>query len=632
MSANAEADDVPEVYYDPPRDPDSPSKPRAIPEIPNDFVEDGMVALEQLRRAVPMPPYEDTTPEEEPETAAEIQAATGLNYVQHRPPQIPVPPLRPAPPPPKHHRRPEPRDSGQSRPMSARSAGPVRPTPPTRPSSARSAPLGRAVCLPTSIDATLDMTSSVAEAVAVAAAASVGISQSGPRPTTPRAAAWQPAARPWSDWSVANGAYPTLERPSSACSSAARKRYTIHSTADKPGRPARWRPDTAPVSVKQPWPNTPYVPKYTAAPPPPERVERGLTLEERLAQRKSSTNEEGGLIQSRGGGGGGLAGLMGGGKKGAPISFKTAAMLARRLSAGQARARQREAERLEEERRAHINSLRSALGTPVDPAAAGGMSTASAIEERMEEELRLAIPPPRDRSPAHLRRQIDRLHKKIEDEFISPRDRKSARKPYMMAREPSSRRNVAGDSGGGYGPPTDLKSPRAVIRAPTSKGLLTAGGGPPSSRPGTASSRPGTESSRPVTASSATEAAAATPQRPSFKKAPSSVTNALLGKFADDDGETLEALPLPLPGSARKRGERIKRYEERSGGRAWPSVLDACKDHTSDLQQSLATCSPLLKRSSLRVMIARILNDPSHLPEGVFDFDDERDPVEAPAA
>ena len=157
-----------------------------------------MVALEQLRRAVPMPPYEDTTPEEEPETAAEIQAATGLNYVQHRPPQIPVPPLRPAPPPPKHHRRPEPRDSGQSRPMSARSAGPVRPTPPTRPSSARSAPLGRAVCLPTSIDATLDMTSSVAEAVAVAAAASVGISQSGPRPTTPRAAAWQPPPRPWS--------------------------------------------------------------------------------------------------------------------------------------------------------------------------------------------------------------------------------------------------------------------------------------------------------------------------------------------------------------------------------------------------------------------------------------------------
>ena len=52
MSANGEADDVPEVYYDPPRDPDSPSKPRAIPEIPNDFVEDGMVALEQLRRAV----------------------------------------------------------------------------------------------------------------------------------------------------------------------------------------------------------------------------------------------------------------------------------------------------------------------------------------------------------------------------------------------------------------------------------------------------------------------------------------------------------------------------------------------------------------------------------------------------
>ena len=99
--------------------------------------------------------------------------------------------------------------------------------------------------------------------------------------------------------------------------------------------------------------------------------------------------------------------------------------------------------------------------------------------------------------------------------------------------------------------------------------LFLRGGGPPSSRPGTASSRPGTESSRPVTASSATEAAAATPQRPSFKKAPSSVTNALLGKFADDDGETLEALPLPLPGSARKRGERIKRYEERSGGRAW---------------------------------------------------------------
>ena len=79
-----------------------------------------------------------------------------------------------------------------------------------------------------------------------------------------------------------------------------------------------------------------------------------------------------------------------GGRK--AISFRTAVALTRGLSAAQSRARAMEQERIEAEREAHMQSLRTALGTPADPSSCA-YSTAAAIEESMEEELRRAIPP-----------------------------------------------------------------------------------------------------------------------------------------------------------------------------------------------------------------------------------------------
>ena len=49
------------------------------------------------------------------------------------------------------------------------------------------------------------------------------------------------------------------------------------------------------------------------------------------------------------------------------------------------------------------------------------------------------------------------------------------------------------------------------------------------------------------------------------------------------------------------------------------SSLDSAKEHTVELQEALASVGPLLKRSSLRRLIARILDDPSLLPPGALD-------------
>ena len=180
---------------------------------------DGMQLLQFLSRAVP-----------------EHEVRPMLQYEERPALRVPLPPA-PAPPPPlKHHRKPEPVPGLlKERPHTARTrAAAQHKQPPFRPQSARTAPTGKMVFLPASVDDAMPAASSVAEAVAAAADRATRGDLGAPEATSARAATWEPIARRWSDWSVSNGAYPTLEeRPESAVAqAAARHRYAIHATAD----------------------------------------------------------------------------------------------------------------------------------------------------------------------------------------------------------------------------------------------------------------------------------------------------------------------------------------------------------------------------------------------------------------
>ena len=179
----------------------------------------------------------------------------------------------------------------------------------------------------------------------------------------------------WSDWNVSNDAYPHLESPRTVTPQLTARRRYQHVGPDNRLRERRKRPVTAPVRLKHPWGEG-----------------GGPTLGGRWAEEEAAHGAQGsgaagrGLLGSLGGaqsgasatsahaaiaggdGGGGLASLFGGKSKGGPkISFRTAAALTRGLSAAQARARAMEQERIEAEREAHMQSLRTALGTPADP-------------------------------------------------------------------------------------------------------------------------------------------------------------------------------------------------------------------------------------------------------------------------
>ena len=622
---------------------------------------DSMQLLQFLSRAVP-----------------EHEVRPMLQYEERPPLRVPLPPA-PAPPPPlKHHRKPEPEYAPlKERPNTARTRAAAHKAPPIRPQSARTAHTGKMVFLPAAINDAMPTSSSVAEAVAAAADRAMRGELAAPEATSARGATWEPIARRWSDWSVSNGAYPTLEeRPEGAVKqAAARHRYAIHATADDAQRQSRWRPSAAPVRVKRQFPDRALGAGAGMVPHPPGPRDSGVRF---------GAGPRGGQLQFGAGAEGGLGALLGGrkGSSGGPkISLKTTMLMARRLSAGQSRARAKEQERLKAEHEAHLHSLRTALGTLVDPAAPGGCSTASAIEATMEEELRLAIPPPRDRSPLQLGRTIDKLEVRLVKEALqSHSDRRPARKPYM--RETSSRRTVTTYDGRDTPSSPERERPKPIARSGSGRSVTSFASSrslatPASSRPQTASSDGRGDSASPpffgkarssgdsplvipaalqksiaegkmLSADELTQLKSVVPahlqrklaegkmlstdelaQLKSQTRPPSSSTRkptygvGPMGGWGEDDGEQLEALPMPLPGgSARRRGRSPTRLA--SPGRPF-SALNSAKEHTLALQYALELCSPILKRESLRIMIARILDNPELLPLGEHEYDEAAD-------
>ena len=620
----------------------------------------GESLMRRMQQPSPAPSYQFSAAEEEElhegsQLLAFLQRAVpvvrdaddDLQYVNEPPPVVPMPPPHPPAPPIKHHRRPEPVYPPRDRPSSARTAD-VRAAPPPRPLSARSARTGRMVVLPNRVDAAIAAAPDVAGAVASL--------NSGPStmPPSPRSDRWQPAARPWSDWSVANHAYPVLARPTSAANQPpARQRYAGLVAANNSTRESRWRPSTAPVRFVPPAPPAPPVAAASgvashASTGGGGRFGGGNGLLLRaggtgacsgVAFAASSASDDGGgegdtnaAAATMNMPGGGLGGMWNK-KRSTGLSLKSTFNLARRLSAGQQRARQLEKERIQQEHEAHISSLKTALGTPVDPAAPGGMSTASAIEAKMEEELRLAIPPPRDRSPEHLGRTIDKMEVRLGRELsASPRDRNPRGRGFMHQ---GSRRTMHDESSMSSGMPS--KSPRdrergglgkgfATARLPPSKETPTSSSHPPPSRPLSASSKESAGREMPPSLAigkSVSSGGGASQPSKSPAKSPRTYGVGPMGKWADDDGETLEALPMPLP------RHRSRPRVLRKDGRAPLSVLASTKEHSMEVQLALELCSPLLKRESLRKMISRILDDPELLPEGA---DDHGETAEASAA
>ena len=71
-----------------------------------------------------------------------------------------------------------------------------------------------------------------------------------------------------------------------------------------------------------------------------------------------------------------------------------------------------------------------------------------------------------------------------------------------------------------------------------------------------------------------------------------------------------EALPMPMP-RRRKRGPVVH-------------ALDSKQEHSIELQEVLARSGHLLQRPTLRKLVARILDDPGMLPDGL-DGDDDFD-------
>ena len=459
-----------------------------------------------------------------------------------------------------------------------------------------------------------------------------------PAAASPRAMreTWTPGVRAWSDWSVGNAAYPKLAERSSAAVAgpAARCRYAIIA-ADSP-REHRFKPSKTPVTVKRSWGDAEYVPlaPVSAVPPPPPPSSRVRVVGAQGASTSTSGSQQEaaeGSVGADGGGGGVGGGKMGGGlsamfgkaKHGkAKMSLKTLAKLSSTLTGVQARAQAKERERTIAEREAHYASLRTALGTALDYSQPFVPSTATAIEATMAEELRRAMPKKKDRSPSHLRRSIDTLNKRLEAKPSTP---KSKGRPVYM-RQTSERRGSGrfGGSGrldvGGSGrfdveksaPTSSLRSATRPITPRQHSTGSNLGAAPPSSaRHASASGPSSPEKQPPHPPLSATASAKGGSARFAMGSA----------KFVDDSGESLEALPMPTPrgfGGRRRSHQRLTKPV---------SALDSAQEHTAELQEALAAAAPLLKRSSLRRLVARILEDPALLPPGALEGEGDEDPT-----
>jgi hypothetical protein len=461
------------------------------------------------------------------------------------------------------------------------------------------------------------------------------------------------------DWSVGNESYPKLRRPTSAAAPlpAARRRYALPPGGAVALRRAA-RPSSQPVRVKGlwVWENGQCVPIAATTPSAArggggsggastaaaaaDAADHGGTVRFLLAgghtesTASAGVGEGGAPLPAADEGGAGAMGLLTGmlakkdgvKPKSARISLRTAALLTRNLTAGQARAKTKEKERLQAEREAHYASLKTALGTEIDIATPGGISTAAAIEATMEEELLRAIPPPRERSPQQLGRGLERLEADLHRQIIaSPRDRRATRKPYM--RETSSRRDIHLRGEKDSSMRSDTLTPRdRLARQGSSRSSVhglkaSSSHAPPTSAKGGAA---GVVTPRPHAPPGSIESH--TSQRGLLLASGRAAT--VIGKAVRpmDDELELEALPMPLPRSSARR-HRTPRH----AAATQHSTLECAQEHTPQLQEALAMTGHLLKRASLRRLIARILEDPTMLPEGVLEFDNELDDEQQPA-
>lgn len=422
---------------------------------------------------------------------------------------------------------------------------------------------------------------------------------------------------------MGNAAYPKLsERESSgAAGPAARHRYAIVA-ADSP-RTHRFRPSTAPVRVKRPWGDAVYVPSspVSAAPPPPPlsaRLLGGSRPEDGANTQQGGTSGDGRAGGGCGsaaasGGGGGLAALLGKSNK-KRLSLKTVAKLSSAMSGVQARAKAKEQERTLAEREAHYASLRTALGTFVDYHQPYVPSTASAIEATMADELLRAIPPKKDRSPQHLRRSIDKLETRLEAKLGQGRKPSppKSRKPFMRdtsrGREDRSMgSSLRSSSSGKPHTPRQHGGTAGAGGAPSSVARHGSGGGSGGGGGGGGGGGSAGGSGQHAQAHGSTKPGGGSGRLPIRTDA-----GRLADRLADPD-ITLEALPMPTPGRFRRR--------HRSPARdvAPVSSLASAKEHTLEVQEALANVGSMLKRESLRRLVARILDDPSLLPPGALD-------------
>lgn len=623
------ADMVPEGPQMPIR-PLSARLPRPIIKSPDDAL-----LLRALLRAPKSSQHDGASHQVEEDGTKHETSKPTLKYVLEPEPPLPKPQPRPASfyAPPKHHHRPESYYVPSARrPLSAR--GDEDPKPwqvslqrSVRPQTAR---------LPS------PSPSSVAPAAAEPAAAPPTVAPPlTPRATTPRelSASWDPVAASWTHWSVSNAAYPALAAPRpSTPRSAARRRYA-HASAEARERQRRGlRPTTAPVRLKHPW-GEGGGPLFQGGLPAAQATAPGslegkaaasavtasgardggtwpaASAGEVAADAAGAANGDGSSGAPNGGAptGGGLGGLGGAGslfgKKG-KFSLKAAARLAAGLSAAQARARAMERERLAAEREAHLHSLRTALGTPAPQDSK--LSTAAAIEASMEAELLRAIPPPREASPVVLRREINRLERRIiaENEPPSPRPRRTQPRRQSIIRSQRTARSAA-DSGG-----DEDASSHAAMSTPREAPSRSY---PPAERPPPTPSTPRAPTApSPFAAKAVVVRPAAPPAKPTAPSRPAAAAMLPPNVLADYDSVSIEALPMPLP---RRRGKPRDPQAH---------VLHTAQSHTIELQDVLYRSSHLMRRPTLRKLVARILDAPELDAKCDADHDAEYDGLPLP--
>ena len=267
----------------------------------------------------------------------------------------------------------------------------------------------------------------------------------------------------------------------------------------------------------------------------------------------------------------------------------------------------------------------------------------------MEEELRRAMPPKIDRH-GRLEKSLAKLEHTIKRREAPP-EAKSSRRAYTRGRQTFAFR-ASDESPGTHShvSPFPPKTPRAPSSVGTSPRPMSAGketGGAGSVAAGSArSASSGGAGSAAKSGGGAGSAgkiggagkggfaaaalgAGATPGAGGQAKSPGTAGGASskpgsvkrmygvgpIGKWGDDDGEQLEALPMPLPADTARR----LRSRSPRGRAAPPSALTTTKEHMGGVQLSLELCSPILKRESLRRLVGQILD-----PEGfVGSFDED---------